>query len=166
MNNYKPPGSKMPTNQADSPAKTTSNQFKGRKRWMIAQSRNENSRQHADSLALETGFAVALARAKRLLAGSNKLSFERDYKRDDRGGVLPIYAFLTDSIYLYLECSLDHNYVIQFAFHNCSIEPQLKELLLPLRNIGNVQEVKLKPDFPTFYKNVLAFQPKCFQYLL
>jgi hypothetical protein len=167
MNNHKPPGRNNTSESLSSHANALERQFKSRKRWMIAQSRNVNSRQHNNNnVTLEMTFAVILARAKRLYAGSHKLAFERNFKRDQSAPDLPMHCFHTECMYLYLECALDHNFVIQYAFNDCKHEAQLKELLKPLKYIGRVEEVQLKPSFAIHFKNVLAFQAKSFQYLL
>jgi hypothetical protein len=139
--------------------------IKGRKRYQIAQARSKNGRQQKDNESLEIAYFNVLARVKRLLKGSNKLYFERDYRRD-HASYLAMYAFVCDSFYLYLECEFDFCYSLEFAFCNCRYEAELRELLTPLKDYQRIKEVCLKPDFTTYYKNVLAYQPEHFRHFL
>jgi hypothetical protein len=143
----------------------TPTHFKGKKRYQIAQARSKNGRQQKDNENLEISHLNVLVRVKRLLKGSNKLYFERDY-RNDKSSYLAMYAFVCDSFYLYLECEFDFCYSLEFAFCNCRFEAELRELLFPLKDHLRIKEVTLKPDFTTYYKNVLAYQPEHFHYFL
>ncbi|MFA6247613.1 MAG: hypothetical protein WC615_11780 [Mucilaginibacter sp.] len=143
----------------------TPTKIKGRKRYQIAQARSANGRQQKDNENLEIAYFNVLARVKRLLKGSNKLYFERDYRKDG-SSYLAMYAFVSDSFYLYLECEFDFCYSLEFAFCNCRCEAALRELLTPLKDNLRIKEVSLKPDLTTYYKNVLAYQPEHFRYFL
>lgn len=146
-------------------ATPTSKQFKGRKRWQIAQARSKDGRQQKDNASLEISYFNALNAAKRLMSGSKKLAFERDY-RGDKSTYLFMYGFVTDCCYLLLECELDNCYSLEFAFYKCKYEPQLRELLTPLKDHLRIKEVSLQPDFASYYKNVLAFQPTQYHHFL
>jgi hypothetical protein len=140
--------------------------LRGRKRWQIAQARCKYGRQQKDNANLEISYFNVLARVKRLMKGSRTLAFERDYKCDNTESNLAMHAFICDSFYLYLECEFDFCYSLEFAFHNCQCEVELRELLNPLKDHQRIKEVILKPDFLTYYKNVLAYQPEHFRYFL
>ena len=140
-------------------------QSKGRKRYQIAQARSTTGRQQKDNENLEIAYFNILSRVKRLFNGTNKLSFERDYRKDG-SSYLAMYAFICDSFYLYLECEFDFCYLLEFAFNNCQYEAELRKLLTPLKGYQRIKEVSLKPDFETHFKNVLAFQPTQYHHFL
>ncbi|MET3980406.1 hypothetical protein ABIB62_003007 [Mucilaginibacter sp. UYP25] len=141
--------------------------FTGRKRYQIAQARNPNSRQHNDNLSLEISYFNVLARAKRLWKDSKQLAVERDFRMDKSIAYNQVmYAFITDSFYLFLECEFDYCYSLNFAFNDCPHEVALREMLQPLTSSFRVKEVSLKPDYATFYSNALAYQLEHFRYFL
>lgn len=165
MNQPKRNGCEIARKTTSPSANLTPTAIKGRKRYQIAQARSKNGRQQKDNVHLEIAYFNVLARVKRLLKGSNKLYFERDYRRD-HASYLAMYAFVSNSFYLYLECEFDFCYSLEFAFYNCSREAELRELLTSLKDHLRIKEVTLKPDFTTYYKNVLAYQPDHFHYFL
>jgi len=65
---------------------------------------------------------------------------------------------LSRTVYLYIECSFDYLYRIEFAFHNCPCEAEVRELFAAYVFNGRTKEAKLKPSFSEFYHNVLAIQ--------
>lgn len=129
------------------------------KRWIIAQSRNRQSKQHHDNIAVEAYYQRVLAKAKLMFARSSQPIFERDLKRDTQYAEA-MYAYMTSSFYLCLECEYTHNFQVHFTFYKCPFEQELREVLQPLVVEKRAKEVEHKPDYPTFYRAVLVFQDK------
>jgi hypothetical protein len=153
MNNNIPTGGKTrPINKGQPDLKLN-------KRWVIAQKRNIHSKQHHDNIAVEAHYHVVLANAKRLFIGNTRPFFERNLKGDNQYAEA-MHAYMTSSFYLCLECEHMHNYQVHFTFYKCPFEKELRDALKPLIFEKRAKEVRQGPNYPTFYKTVLAFQDK------
>lgn len=134
------------------------------KRWKVAEGR---------SVALDrvngavSGFyRDILSKVKQLLAQQPQTVFERDLRHDNTDDAFTMHAFISNSIYICLECAYNYEYNIEYAFNNCPFEAHVREWLSVYPVADRSREIALQPDFSIFFKGVQAYQPKKFTYLL
>jgi hypothetical protein len=132
------------------------------KTWKVAQRRSNYQEQQRTNTTVEVFYNSVLFNAKKLHGHSNQPRFERDYRNDRSESGLAMHAFLSDQFYFYLECDLHYDYNIEYAFFRCPFESEIRAMLKGYPCDTRAREANLKPDFPTFYKNVQAFQDKKF----
>jgi hypothetical protein len=128
------------------------------KKWLEAKRKYSHTQQHRDNLLAEHCFMQLLNQAKKLLANEHKTAFNRDYRGCNATDAFGMQVFICSSVYLYLECSYDFVYRVEYAFYHCQYEAEIRKLLNGYLLKGRAKEVQLKPDFNTFYNNVLAVQ--------
>jgi len=128
------------------------------KRWSIAVNRTNFPIQRVRNLNREGCYRSILLEVKKLFANTKHPMFERDFKNDNTESALAMHAYLTNSFYFNLECSFMYNYQIQYAFNDCPYEAEIRALIARTSEDSRPTEVKLKPDFATFYLNVLKVQ--------
>jgi hypothetical protein len=128
------------------------------KKWVEAKRKYSHTQQHRDNILAEHHFMQLLNRAKQLLKNDNTKAFDRDYRGCNATDAFAMQVFICPSVYLYLECSYDFVYRVQYAFNSCRHEDEIRKLLNGYLLKGRAKEVQLKPDFNTFYNNVLAVQ--------
>lgn len=128
------------------------------KRWIVAKRYFGHTRRQLDNETLEGCFMHLLYKVRQLIKGQASTVFERDYRSDNSDSSLAMHAFMTDSIHLYLFCSLNFEYRIEFAFCNCPHEQAIRKLLDAFIFQGRTTEVQLQPDFNTFFRNVQVYQ--------
>jgi hypothetical protein len=128
------------------------------KKWVEAKRKYSHTQQHRDNLLAEHSFMQLLKQATQLLKGEHKTAFNRDYRGCNATDAFAMQVFICPSFYLYLECSYDFVYRVKYAFNSCRHEGEIRKLLNGYLLKGRAKEVQLKPDFNTFYKNVLAVQ--------
>lgn len=132
------------------------------KRWVLAKRKYGHTQNQLNNETVESAFHSMLYKVKQLLKQhqSNQTVFEKDFRFDNTQDAFCLHAFISSNVYLYLECSLDYVYRIEYAFNNCRHEAAIRELLDAYVFIGRTKEVELQPDFSTFYAGVLRIQEK------
>jgi len=134
--------------------------LKGRKLWLIAKSRPHHTSQKTMNGTVEFSYKKLLAKVKELSPQAGKAVFERDYRYDGADSAAIMHAYMSPSIYLLLECDYRYDYHIEYAFNDSRLHSQLSLILTGFPFESRAQPVALKPDYNTFYSNVLAYQPK------
>ena len=131
------------------------------KRWVLAKRKYGHTRNQLTNETLESAFHSMLYKVKLLLKQHPAQSvFEKDFRFDNIQDAFVLHAFISSNVYLYLECSLDYVYRIEYAFNDCKQEVVIRQLLAAYVFTGRTKEVMLKPDFSTFFEAVLQFQDK------
>jgi len=130
-----------------------------RKRWKVAQSRSLHTPQKALNALVEQRYHQVLTKVKQLISGTTPI-FERDYRHDSRENALAMHAFIGEHIYLYLECDYSYKYQVEYTFHNCPFEHHIRAMLFTYPLDTRSKVTTLKPDFTTFYENVLRVQDR------
>jgi len=133
------------------------------KRWIIAQSRKNFKDQRMQNAAIEAAYNNVLELVKANYLPTNKVYFERDYRRDKSENCFAMHSFITGSFYWYLECDLLYNYRVEYAFFNCPFEAEIIAMLKPYPLDRSASLVTLLPDYHTFVLNVFHQQDE--QYL-
>jgi hypothetical protein len=134
--------------------------------WILAEKRSKDQHQNRLNIHIEGYFMEALRKAKRLLAQAPQTAFERDYRRSSTENAQTMHAFMSSSFYFYLECDPLFHYKVEFAFHNCPYEQQIRTLISKFQVDAEVTERIFKEGFTIYFKQVLAFQDSKFTYML
>jgi len=132
------------------------------KRWVLAKRKYGHTQNQVNNETVESAFHSMLYKVKQLLKQHqpNQTVFEKDFRFDNAHNAFALHAFISCNVYLYLECSFNYVYLIEYAFYNCKHEAAIRELLGAYVFTGRTKEVALQPDFSTFYSNVLAYKDK------
>jgi hypothetical protein len=129
------------------------------KRWQEAKRKYGNTVNQLDNETVESAYHQLLYKVKQLLKQQpTQTVFEKDFRYDNAQDAFCLHAFVSSSIYLYVECSADYRYRIQYAFNHCIHEATIRKLLGAFVFTYRAKEVQLKPDFNTFFASVLQFQ--------
>jgi hypothetical protein len=129
------------------------------KRWVLARRRN-GVQQQLRNETIESQYHSTLAKAKHLLKSQGGVYFDRDYKNDNTENAFLLHAFISDSFYFTLECSMFFVYQVEYAFCSCQHEEDLRKLLSSYTLSQHSKEVDLQPTFKTFYQTVITVQDK------
>jgi hypothetical protein len=128
------------------------------KTWATAKRRGSNEVQERTNSTVEILYTSMLSKAKRLLGQAAYPVFERDYRQDRTESALAMHCFMSSNCYLRLECDALYNYRVEYAFHHCHFEQVIRAMLVGYPFDTHSAEVKLRPDFTTFYHRVLQVQ--------
>lgn len=131
-----------------------------KKRWIIAKSRDNHKPQKARNLIVETNYHAILNRVKKLYRNATLPVFERNYLKDATESGLSMHAYLTNSFFFYLQCDCAFNYKVEYGFHNCPYEAQIRAWFDEYIFGASGTEVTPHPNFHTFYCNVIKAQDK------
>ena len=129
-----------------------------RKSWIIAQNRSGYITQKLLNKKTEFIFHSTLRMVKAFLSNKPEAFFERNYLHDNIDSALLMHGFMSKRFYLTLECNVHYDIVIEYAFANFQLEAEVKKKLEAAGALA--REITLKPDFETFYQNVLNYQNK------
>ncbi|QPH37896.1 hypothetical protein [Pedobacter endophyticus] len=90
---------------------------------------------------------------------ADRLVVEIDCKNDpfDPDG---LWCFFTPHLYYHVRCNYVERYEVDYQFHNCPFENEIRAWFKRVLHPMYTNEVSKKPDYPTFYQRVLAYQPK------
>ncbi|MCJ8210810.1 hypothetical protein MUY27_13920 [Mucilaginibacter sp. RS28] len=137
-----------------------------KKRWIAGLRRAESIHQNTLNGSVSYCYRDILTKAKQLLKEHEHLVFEKDFRYDNNDNAFILHAFISSTLYFILECELCYDYKVDYAFNNCPVEAEIRKLLqvYPINERAN--EVKLRPDFNTFYHNTLRYQPSQYIYSL
>ena len=91
-----------------------------------------------------------------MLAG--EVYYEKDLKHDS-SQFLAMHSFITPCFYWSLDCAAYYDFEIEFAFHNCPFEAEIRRMLNAYPLDRKAKEKQLQPDFATFYNTALKVQP-------
>lgn len=75
-----------------------------------------------------------------------------------------IHSFMTPHFIAQLECNISNSYYIEYKFHNCPFENQLKTLMTKFGLDRISRESPRIDNYPQFFTNVLRCQPERFIY--
>lgn len=130
------------------------------KRWILAKRYFGNTKRQLDNERLEACFMNVVSQVKKLLKGQDFNVFERDYRRDNSENAFVLHTFMSKNVFLYLECTLNYVYTVDFALFKCPQEEAIRKLLDNPLLSGRKKEVELQPTFIDFYLHVLDYQPE------
>lgn len=140
--------------------------FQIMKRWIIAESRKNYEHQRGMNRCLEAAYHRIIVAVKQQFLKPGEVYYDRDYKHDKTENCFAMHSFISPSFYIYLECSFDYDYRVEYAFNTCSFEADIRTMLRPYPLDRQATEVQLKPDFKTFYDTVMRIQDRSFIFTL
>ena len=140
--------------------------FRMRKLCQLAISRSGHVTQKRENKQLEDIYMQILGQVKKILAQHTQQVFERNQRRDSTENAFTMHSFLSQSFFFDLSCDISCNYQVEYAFGGCPFEQEIRALLNTYPLNPQAKEVKLQPDFNSFYHAVLAFQDSKHTYLL
>lgn len=137
-------------------------QQRGTKRWVAAQTKGPFKQKLMQNNSIESAYHRVIAIVKSALAGQSITYYDRDLKKDKSQGLYVMHSFITNSFYWRLECDLCCDYRIEYAFHNCPYEVDIRKLMraYPLDRATRLKQ--FPTDLPTFYASVMRLQHKQF----
>jgi len=94
------------------------------------------------------------------MSQSTQPVFERDYRYGKTENALAMHAFMSSTFYVYLECDVHYNYNVEYAFRRCLFEAEIRTMLTGYPFNTRSKEIRLKPDFNTFFQRMLSFQDR------
>lgn len=128
------------------------------KRWLIAKRRDNHEMEKLRNLVIERSYHTVLKVAKQIIGKPSLPVFERDYTRDNSESATAMHAYLDSNFYFTLDCDWLYQYRVEYAFNECKHKRQLLNLIDSYPFDANATEKVLKPDFHSFYCNVLKAQ--------
>ncbi|WP_295791978.1 hypothetical protein [Mucilaginibacter sp.] len=131
------------------------------KRWKWAQTRGSNPAQVRQNDCCEHSYHEVLNLVKTHHLKPGDVFYEKDSKHDT-SEFLAMHGFMTSTFFWRLDCAAYYDYEIEFAFNNCPFEAEIRRCLRAFPLDRQAKEIQLKPDFKTFYNNVLKVQPSEF----
>ena len=135
------------------------------KRWKTAQRRTPGQVNADQNFMVELHYHKILVKVKNLFATSpflsSQLVFEKDYKEDNTENSFTMHSFISSSFFWYLECDFAYCYMVEYDFHNCPFEQEIRELIeSSFWGSTRVNQKPQKPNCEEFYKRVLKVQDK------
>ena len=141
--------------------RTTTNSYKPKPRWEMAQSSD-----YVDARTLESNnetfafyFKTIYTVKSELLRLNPDLSYERDYTEDPVEGMPgAVHHFMTKTFYWYLTCDECQFFIIQYAFAECPFEAQIRKLLIPYGGSPFTTQIRLQTDIATNFKRTARLE--------
>lgn len=141
--------------------RTTTNSYKPKPRWQVAQSlENIDPATHrSNKETFDFYYNVLLTIKSQLMPLFPDLSYERNYM-DEPVEDIPaaVHHFMTKTFYWYLACDECQTFIIQYAFADCPFEAKIRELLSPLSNSPFTTQIRLQPDLITAFKRTARLE--------
>ncbi|MDO3643839.1 hypothetical protein [Mucilaginibacter sp. L3T2-6] len=123
------------------------------KRWKTAQTRGSNPAQARQNECTEFAYHEVLNLVKMNYMQAGEVYFEKDFKHDkDPKNFLAMHSFLSLTFYWRLDCAAYYDYEIEFAFHECPFEEEVRKLFRAFPLERQAKEKVLQPNFKMFYR--------------
>ncbi|MGY3215301.1 hypothetical protein [Mucilaginibacter sp. HD30] len=132
--------------------------YREQPRWLVTKSRTDQKYQKMQNESVEAVYhrIITLAKQLILLHGGDTI-YEQDHKSNP-DSYTGMHSFVTSTFYWRLDCELNYNYEVYYAFHNCPYEQQVRELMHPFPLYCTTHEFKPKQGYEAFYTTVLEVQ--------
>lgn len=133
--------------------------LKEAKRWLVARSRTENKLRTWKNDSVAFAYHAVIVKSKELIMRSGgDTVFERDLKEEPTE-YTGMHTFLTSSFYWRLDCELNYNYEVYYAFHDCPYEHIIRMFMKAYPLDRTTHEQVLQHGFEAFRKGVFSVQP-------
>jgi len=140
-------------------------QFQRRKLWVTAMSTTKRQQFRNQNTNVEAAFMRLLKEVKEQWLKPGTIYYEKDCRQNRDEGIMSMHCFITPHFCWLLQCNFEYFYEIEFAFHNCDYEAHIRAELRAYPFEKHAKEENFMPDYPTFYKAVLAIQDKKYVHL-
>lgn len=87
-------------------------------------------------------------------------------RTNDIGTYSGVHCFLTPHFFVHLECDIYFKYKVEYQFCLCPFQPEIEKLLASLLLTSFSTQITSQPDYPAFFRRVLACQPERFIHVL
>jgi hypothetical protein len=136
---------------------------KPRKYWPDAMIKSQFRMKKTHNENVETAYHHVIQYVRKNHFKRVEIFFNLDYKTGT-DGVTGMHSFITSSFYWRLDCNLLRDYVVTYAFNNCSYEAEIRDLMraYPLDRVTTSKE--MTPDYDAFFKAVIDIQIAEFNY--
>lgn len=131
--------------------------LRGTKRWAIAQNRSTNPMQAMQNSITENAVHRIITAIKTKYLKPGDVYFERNYKYDKEESIFDVHCFMCSTFMIRLDCMLYYYFEVEYAFHNCPFEAEIREMLRFGPLITQSKEIMLQPDFKAYYEQVLSY---------
>ena len=127
-------------------------------RWLVTKSRTDRKYEQMQNEAVEADYHRVIQAVKSyiLLHGGDTI-YEQNHKKDT-ASYTGMHSFVCTTFYWRLDCELNYNYEVYFAFHNCPYEAQIREMFKPFPLDRTTHEYKFPQGYDAFYRRVLEVQ--------
>jgi len=124
------------------------------KRYLIAQTRGTNPAQVQRNECVEFSYHEVLNLVKTHHLKPGEVYYEKDLK-NDKSQYLAMHSFVTPTFYWRLDCAAYYDFEIEFAFHECPFEDEIRKMF---RAFPLDRQTKEKPitHYNLFYKAAMV----------
>jgi hypothetical protein len=100
--------------------------YRESKYWIRAKRRYNNKHMQITNECTEWEYHRLIKEVKKLFVTRNEYVFERDYK-SNRESLFTMHEFQCESVFLQLWCCFSEFYFVDFDFHNCPFEQEIRQ---------------------------------------
>ena len=141
-----------------------------KKRWKTALIKQKGMNKDINKL-VEAYYKDVLAFVKPLISTLpdtySRTVFERDYREDSSENSFAMHSFITPSFFWYLECDYAYRYRVEYDFHNCPFEEQIRNKLSGMYTLlERTEQRHLQPNCEEFLKRVFKVQDEKYRLVL
>ena len=140
------------------PQPPASRRYRETPRWLVTKFRTDKKTDQERNSCVEAAYHRAIVAAKELilLHGGDTI-YEQDHKHD-ANSYTGMHSFVTSTFYWRLDCELNYNYEVYFAFHNCPYEAPIRKLMEAYPLDRTTHQFKPQIGYVAFYSKVLEVQ--------
>ena len=140
------------------PEPTTSKRYRQTPRWIATKSRTDKQADKDRNFCVEAAYHRVIATVKELiLQYDSDTIYEQDHKHNPES-YTGMHSFVTSTFYWRLDCELNYNYEVYFAFHNCPYEAPIRKLMEAYPLDRTTHQFKPQIGYVAFYSKVLEVQ--------
>ncbi len=127
-------------------------------RWRVAQLRTDHKLQKMQNECVEAAYHRVLQTVQQLIiTHGGDTVYEQNHKFNPES-YTGMHSFTSSMFYWRLDCELNYNYEVYYAFHNCPYENEVRQLMKPYPLDRTTHEHHFPQGYDTFYKTVLVVQ--------
>ncbi|RVU01276.1 hypothetical protein EOD41_04730 [Mucilaginibacter limnophilus] len=136
--------------------------YREQPRWRVAQLRTDHKLQKMQNECVEAAYHRVLQTVKQLIMKhGGDIIYERNHKFNPES-YTGMHSFTSSTFYWRLDCELNYNYEVYFAFHNCPFEETVRVMMLPFPLDRTTHEHQFPQGYDIFYQTVLEVQDPIF----
>lgn len=140
------------------------------KRWKIALVKRKGMNKDINML-VEAYYKDVLEFVKSLFStlpdSYSRTVFERDYREDNSENSFTMHSFIAPSFFWYLECDYAYHYKVEYDFHSCAFEEQIRGKLSGMYTLlERTEQRNLQPNCEEFLKRVFKVQDEKYRLVL
>jgi hypothetical protein len=127
-------------------------------RWLVTKSRTDRKYEQMQNESVEADYHRVIQAVKSfILSHGGDTIYEQNHKSDP-SSYTGMHSFVTSTFYWRLDCELNYNYEVYYAFHNCPYEAPIRKLMEAYPLDRTTHEYKFPQGYEAFYGRVLEVQ--------